>query len=470
MVFSSPIFLTVFLPLVLAAVIISPKRLRNIVLLVASVAFYYWGAALDTWVLLWVVAASFIGAKLVRSRFALGITLAAVLLPLLWFKYAAFFSEVMFDVLGAVGVDGTPLDARVLPVGISFFTFQALSYVLDVRAGRAEPLDRPDRHLLYISLFPQLIAGPIVRYAQIREQLYERTITSDRLAVGATRFAHGLGKKVIIADSVAPIADAAFAAGDGRTMLAAWIGILAYTVQIYFDFSGYSDMAIGLGMMFGFDFPENFARPYSSHSITEFWRRWHITLSSWFRDYVYIPLGGSRNGAGATYRNLAIVFFLTALWHGAAWTFLVWGGIHGLWLIVERVSGLGAAERLPILRRALTLFIVMGAWVFFRAPTLTEALSYTGDLVSFERGALAPSVVTAMTLPNRLALLVGIATFFWPKDRSIGPWLGQLDVRGFASTALQHQAFRMAYIAFAVPLSIILIFANGFSPFLYFQF
>ncbi len=474
MVFSSPIFLTVFLPVVVVAMVLSPKTLRNTLLLLASVVFYYWGAALDTWVLLWVVGASFLGARLLAkddsSTGAFVVTMAAILAPLLWFKYAAFFSDVGLDALSVFGVEGTPLAGRILPVGISFFTFQALSYVLDVRRGVAEPLDRPDRHLLYIALFPQLIAGPIVRYAEIREQLYERVITADRLAVGATRFAHGLAKKVIVADSVAPIADAAFATGDGRTMFAAWIGLLAYTVQIYFDFSGYSDMAIGLGTMFGFTFPENFARPYSSTSITEFWRRWHITLSSWFRDYVYIPLGGSRGGAGATYRNLAIVFFLTALWHGAAWTFLVWGGIHGVWLIVERVTGLGSAERAPVARRALTLFIVMVAWVFFRALTLSDAVSYVGDLFSFSGGAINPQIITAMTAPNTLMLLVGVLSFALPKTWVAGPKLNQLDVDGLASTAAKPQVLRFAYVLIAVPLSMALIFANGFSPFLYFQF
>jgi len=474
-VFSSPIFLTVFLPVVVIAMVIAPKGLRNVVLLVASVVFYYWGAALDTWVLLWVVAASFIGARIIHrgegaSKVPFTLTLIAILLPLLWFKYAAFFSDVGLDALSVFGVDGSPLDSRILPVGISFFTFQALSYVFDVRRGAAEPLDRPDRHLLYIALFPHLIAGPIVRYADIREQLYERVITSDRLAVGATRFAHGLAKKVIVADSVAPIADAAFATGDGRTMLAAWVGLLAYTVQIYFDFSGYSDMAIGLGTMFGFTFPENFARPYSSSSITEFWRRWHITLSSWFRDYVYIPLGGSRNGAGATYRNLATVFFLTALWHGAAWTFLVWGGIHGLWLIVERVTGLGTTERAEFPRRVLTLGIVMVAWVFFRAVTIGDAASYVVDLFSFSGGAINPEIIAATTIPSALILIIGVLSFLLPKDWSVGPMLNRLDVHGLATTNVGPVLVRFAYVLVAVPLSMALIFANGFSPFLYFQF
>ena len=474
MVFSSPIFLTVFLPVVLVAMVLSPQKLRNTLLLIASVIFYYWGAALDTWVLLWVVGASFLGARVLGKNSSSGalfpLTIAAILVPLLWFKYAAFFSDVGFDVLSVFGIEGSPLSSRVLPVGISFFTFQALSYVLDVRRGVAEPLDRPDRHLLYIALFPQLIAGPIVRYAEIREQLYERVITSDRLAVGATRFAHGLAKKVLVADSVAPIADAAFATGDGRTMVAAWIGLLAYTVQIYFDFSGYSDMAIGLGTMFGFTFPENFARPYSSTSITEFWRRWHITLSSWFRDYVYIPLGGSRDGNAKTYRNLATVFFLTALWHGAAWTFLVWGGIHGLWLIVERVTGLGTTEQFPRLRRFLTLGIVMVAWVFFRALTLGDATSYVGDLFSFSGGAINPQIITAMTAPNTLMLFVGVLSFTLPKTWVTGPKLNELDVNGLASTGAKPQVLRLAYVLVAVPLSMALIFANGFSPFLYFQF
>ncbi len=454
--------------------VISPKWARNFLLLVASVVFYYWGAARDTWVLLWVVAASFVGARALHRRPGaqgpLILSLIAILAPLLWFKYAAFFSDVALDTASIFGVAGDPFDSRVLPVGISFFTFQALSYVFDVRSGAAEPLDRPDRHLLYIALFPQLIAGPIVRYAEIREQLYNRVITSDRLAVGATRFAHGLAKKVIIADSVAPISDAAFATGDGRTMLAAWIGLAAYTVQIYFDFSGYSDMAIGLGTMFGFDFPQNFARPYSSQSISEFWRRWHITLSTWFRDYVYIPLGGSQGGARKTYRNLAIVFFLTALWHGAAWTFLVWGGIHGAWLIVERVTGLGRTEKAPRARWLLTLLIVMVAWVFFRALTIGDAASFTLDLFSFNGGAINPEIITAMTIPNTLLLALGVASFALPKDWSVGPLLNRLDVQGLASTAAGPQLARLTYILVAVPLSMALVFANGFSPFLYFQF
>ncbi|MDW3177101.1 MAG: MBOAT family protein [Acidimicrobiia bacterium] len=470
MVFSSPIFLTVFLPIVLATTLIVPRRFRNVVLLAASLGFYYWGAGPYILVLAWVVAVSFLAAQRLESRSNFALAIVAILGPLLWFKYSAFFSDIALDVASVVGVDGTPWDARILPVGISFFTFQALSYVFDVRRGAAEPLDRGDRYLLYIALFPQLIAGPIVRYSEIRDQLYERVITLDRLAVGATRFAHGLAKKVIIADSVAPIADAAFASGDLRPSIAAWIGLLAYTVQIYFDFSGYSDMAIGLGTMFGFTFPENFARPYSSSSITEFWRRWHITLSSWFRDYVYIPLGGSRNGDAATYRNLIIIFFLTALWHGAAWTFLVWGGLHGAWLIVERVTGLGSAAKAPVLRRILTLLIVMVAWVFFRAPTVGDAADYVVDLFAFSGGTISADLITAMTVPSMLMLAVGVASFFLPKDWVAGPRITRMDAEGLASTAFRPVLARGAYVMVALPICMAFIAANDFSPFLYFQF
>ncbi len=470
MVFSSPIFLTAFLPLVIIATILVPKQLRNLLLLGASLTFYWWGAAQWTVLLLWVVAVSYFGAKRAESKGWLYLTLGATLAPLLWFKYASFFSEIAFDALGAVGIEGTPINAQLLPIGISFFTFQALSYVIDVKRGDAEPLDRADKHLLYITLFPQLIAGPIVRYAQLRDQLYTRTMSVDKLAIGATRFAHGLAKKVIIADAVAPIADAAFADGPSRTMLGAWIGLLAYTVQIYFDFSGYSDMAIGLGTMLGFTFPENFNRPYSSYSIREFWTRWHITLSSWFRDYVYIPLGGSREGSAKTYRNLSIVFLLTALWHGAAWTFLVWGGIHGVWLIVERVTGLADATRLPAVRRGLTLFIVMSAWVWFRAPGISMANEYFLDLVGFQGGPLRGALVTAMTIPNVLMLTVGVLSFFLPRDKTIGPWISRIDPSGVADISFAPQAARVGYIALTIPLSMVLIASNDFSPFLYFQF
>ncbi len=467
MVFSSPIFLTAFLPLVLIAYCLCPKSWRNGVLLAASLTFYYWGTGRQTWILFVVVAVAYLGASAASKRsdrWSLGLVVAAVLSPLLWWKYSEFFSEIVSSVAGGVGADIGPLDPKILPVGISFFTFQALSYVLDVRRGVAKPLDRPQQFLLYIALFPQLIAGPIVRFTDIRDQLVERTHSASNLAIGATRFVHGLAKKVIVADSAALIADSAFNSNMERPTLVAWIGIIAYTVQIYFDFSGYSDMAIGLGKMFGFDFPENFKRPYSATSISDFWRRWHITLSTWFRDYVYIPLGGSRVPRIVEYRNLLIIFFLTALWHGAAFTFLVWGGIHGFWLIVERALGWNDSERVGWFRRPITLLIVMITWVFFRAASIADATDYIADLFTYSNAIADPRFVSALTVPNVAMLLVGVASFLLP-----GSWVAGLRLAPPQGVD-DRPVFRLVYLAVMTPLCLVFVASSEYSPFIYFQF
>lgn len=471
MVFSSSIFLTVFLPLVLIGYALAPGRLRNPTLLLASLAFYYWGAGAHTLVLFWVVGVTFIAGRTVRTRTRgqQWLIIAATLAPLVWFKYAAFATEIATSPLRGLGWDVTGFDEQLLPVGISFFTFQALSYVLDIKRGHAEPLDGVGRYLLYISLFPQLIAGPIVRFSEIREQLYTRRFSAENLSAGSARFALGLSKKVVIADSVAPMADVAFAGGFEASSLAAWIGLLAYTVQIYFDFSGYSDMAIGLGRIFGFRFPENFARPYSSTSITEFWRRWHITLSNWFRDYVYIPLGGSRGGRALEYRNLAIVFFLTALWHGAAYTFLIWGGIHGAWLILERTTGLRDVTRWPAARRALTLLVAMVAWVFFRATEVDTAASIVVKLFAFDGVTLPPELLASATPLALGALAIGIASFALPTSWVSGRRITEgADDDGTSSTAMA--AIQFATTVTALTVSFVMVASNDLSPFLYFQF
>jgi alginate O-acetyltransferase complex protein AlgI len=467
MVFSAPIFLSTFLPVVcLLYVAVSPKR-RNGVLLLGSLAFYYWGAGERTLVLLWVVAVSYFGARLIREqqgRLLTAVVVAMTAAPLVWFKYAAWFSEIAVEPFRSIGMDVSPLEAQVIPVGISFFTFQSLSYVLDVRRGTAEPLDKPSRYALYIALFPQLIAGPIVRYADIREQLFTRVVSREGVAAGAARFTHGLAKKVVIADSVGLIADAVFNSTLPRSTAVAWLGITAYALQIYFDFSGYSDMAIGLGRMFGFDFPENFRRPYSSLSITDFWRRWHITLSSWFRDYVYIPLGGSRNGTLASYRNLLLVFLLTALWHGAAFTFLVWGAIHGASLVIERATGLRDTTRLPALRRLLTLLIVLVAWVFFRAADVSSAGRFVRDMFSWSTASTDPTVAASLTGPALIALGVGLATLALPHTFVVGRAVAD-GVGTFAPDRI-----RFVTVSLGLPLALVFVAANESSPFLYFQF
>jgi alginate O-acetyltransferase complex protein AlgI len=317
-----------------------------------------------------------------------------------------------------------------------------------------------------MAFFPQLIAGPIVRYHQIDDQIRNPPARSERfadLAEGFPRFALGLCKKVLIADQVAPIANAAFAGGDPSTATA-WLGALAFTVQIYFDFSGYSDMAIGVARMFGFRFPENFARPYSAVSLTDFWRRWHMTLSQWFRDYVYIPLGGSRGATETTVRNLLVVFFLTGIWHGAAWTFVLWGLYHGVLLVAERLTGIRVMddEHRHVVRRGVTFGLVVFGWVLFRADDVGEALAFWQAMVLPSGGELSASVDAAATSQALFALAVGLVTVLLP--RSVV--LGQVVMDRWSGIPLGARAAVLA----ALPWAAISVAAGSFSPFLYFRF
>jgi alginate O-acetyltransferase complex protein AlgI len=339
--------------------------------------------------------------------------------------------------------------------------------VIDVTRGDAKPMRRIPDYAQYMAFFPQLIAGPIIRYHQIDDQIRTPPPRSQRLediADGFPRFALGLCKKVLIADQVAPLANAAFADPSGLTTTAAWIGALAFTVQIYFDFSGYSDMAIGLARMFGFRFPENFDRPYSSVSMTDFWRRWHITLSRWFRDYVYIPLGGSRVSQAVTVRNLLIIFLLVGAWHGAAWTFVLWGLYNGVLLVVERLTGLSRMpeERLVVPRRLGTFLLVIFGWVLFRADGLGDAVDVYGAMLWPHSGPLPQALDDALVGPAELALCVGLASALLPR----GLVMGRLLDGGWEGWSLRA---RLAVVAL-VPLAAITVAAGSFSPFLYFQF
>jgi len=371
-----------FLPVGLAFYHLTPRRMRNAALLALSLIFYAWGERQWMIVMLASIAFNWLGALAVDrrreqpdARWVLAAVITVNLAALGYFKYANFAIESLSALFEAAGMAKLePLDQH-LPLGISFFTFHAISYVVDVYRQQSRALRNPLDTALYFALFPQLIAGPIIRYHYIEGQLRERAAHLVDVARGIERFVTGLAKKVLIANVAARCADGIFNLdpqylGFGT----AWVGVLAYAVQIYFDFSGYSDMAIGLGGMFGFKFPENFDYPYASRSVTEFWRRWHMSLSSWFRDYVYIPLGGNRVSAGRTYVNLVAVFLLCGLWHGASWNFVIWGALHGLFLVLER-AGLG--RRLELLPRALqhgyTLLVVCIGWVFFRAPDLHTA-------------------------------------------------------------------------------------------------
>ncbi len=390
MVFASTAFLLYFLPVLLAVYFIVPRRyraLRNAVLLIFSLIFYGYGSAKYLLLMLFSVTANYfggLGAGLCKTRAArrtsLILAVIAGLGSLGYFKYAGFFSETAHALL-----PGVPVLSVALPIGISFFTFQGISYVADVYRGNAAPQKNPFYVALYISLFPQLIAGPIVRYTQIEREITDRRETLHDFSAGIQRFIFGLAKKMILAGAAGEIADAVFGTTPSTSL--AWLGALAYTAQIYFDFSAYSDMAIGLGRIFGFRFAENFNYPYIARTVTDFWRRWHISLSSWFRDYVYIPLGGSRVSKGRHILNLLIVWSLTGLWHGAAWNFILWGLWFGVILIAEKYLWGSRLAARPVLGNIITMLVVVFGWVLFRADTVGDAIRYLSAM--FGVGAAA---------------------------------------------------------------------------------
>lgn len=385
MVFSSSIFLFMFFPLVVSGYFIIPRRAQNGFLLLASLTFYAWGEGFYLLIMLISIGVNHGGGRLIdlfrgqqKSKIVLGATIAVNLMLLGTFKYANFLVDNLNIVFAYVGISPVLLPPVHLPIGISFFTFQAMSYIIDVYRQDAVVQKNPFNTALYIALFPQLIAGPIVRYRDIADQLTSRKATLDLFTSGIILFTLGLGKKVLIANPMGAVVDDIFAmAPASLDTYLSWLGVGCYTLQIYFDFSGYSDMAIGLGRMFGFQFRINFNYPYISQSVREFWRRWHISLSGWFRDYLYIPLGGNRGPGWQVVRNLLIVFLLCSLWHGASWNFVVWGMIHGLCLIIERTrfGRLLAACPRPV-RHLYLLFIVMVGWVFFRATDITHGMYY----------------------------------------------------------------------------------------------
>ena len=372
MIFSSIPFLYYFLPAVLAVYFLTPRRGKNAVLLLSSLFFYGWGEPKLLWLMVFTIAVFYLcGLAIGRSEthkkawLILSIAVGVGLLGL--FKYADFF---ITSLNAATGLS-LPLLKLALPVGISFYTFQCLSYTVDVYRGAVPPQKNPISFGAYVALFPQLIAGPIVRYADVARELEERTHSWENVGLGLRRFVIGLSKKVILADNLAMLAKLCRESAEPSVAFT-WVYAIAFTLNIYFDFSGYSDMAIGLGQIFGFHFPENFNYPYLSKSVTEFWRRWHISLGSWFRDYVYIPLGGNRVGKGKWVRNILTVWMLTGLWHGAAWNFVLWGLLFAVLLLAEKA--LPGLQRLPgVLRHGYVLLAVILSFVLFNADTLTQA-------------------------------------------------------------------------------------------------
>ncbi len=385
MVFSSYLFIFFFLPLALLGYYAVPKKLRHLVLTIFSYIFYGWANPWFCLLMLFNTSVDYTNGRLMQAypaRKKLFVTLSIVcdLAILGFFKYFNFGLDNYNATMAALGIPEAQylgFFRVVLPLGISFYTFQSMSYVIDVYRGDAKVVTNFIDYACYVSMFPQLVAGPIIRFQDVADQLRERTLTWEKFARGTAFFMLGMAKKVLLANPCGKIADTTFNTGD-LSCFDAWYGAVAYAFQIYFDFSGYSDMAIGLGLMLGFVFAKNFDSPYRSKSITEFWRRWHLSLSTWLRDYLYIPLGGKRKGSVRTYINLALVMLLGGLWHGASWNFLIWGGIHGGYLAFERAQGKESIyHKLPALLQILiTFFIVLIAWVFFRADTLPDAAQY----------------------------------------------------------------------------------------------
>ena len=385
MVFSSYLFIFFFLPLALLGYYAAPKKLRHLVLTIFSYIFYGWANPWFCLLMLFNTSVDYTNGRLMQAypaRKKLFVTLSIVcdLAILGFFKYFNFGLDNYNATMAALGIPEAQylgFFRVVLPLGISFYTFQSMSYVIDVYRGDAKVVTNFIDYACYVSMFPQLVAGPIIRFQDVADQLRERTLTWEKFARGTSFFMLGMAKKVLLANPCGKIADTTFNTGD-LSCFDAWYGAVAYAFQIYFDFSGYSDMAIGLGLMLGFVFAKNFDSPYRSKSITEFWRRWHLSLSTWLRDYLYIPLGGNRKGSIRTYINLALVMLLGGLWHGASWNFLIWGGIHGGYLAFERAQGKESIyHKLPALLQVLiTFFIVLIAWVFFRADTLPDAWQY----------------------------------------------------------------------------------------------
>ncbi len=495
MIFSTTLFVFLFLPLFLPAYYLLPFRARSLWILLGSWLFYAWwrldflfliiAATVWTYLLGAVVAANR-ASRPGRARAALALGVVLNLGILAYFKYFNFGVDTLNTLLEAAGVGPLTAWAVILPIGISFYVFQATSYLIDVSRGDAPAAASYVELAAYISLFPQLIAGPILRYKDLADQFRSRRHDFGKFSEGAYRFMVGFCRKVLVADTVATIADAAFALQQPG-FVGAWLGALAYTVQLYFDFTGYSDMAIGLGLMMGFRFMENFRYPYISQSITEFWRRWHISLSSWLRDYLYIPLGGNRRGSRRTYVNIALVMLLGGLWHGAAWTFVAWGAWHGAILIIERLLGVGATAHASAARRvvatARTMALVIVGWVVFRAPDFESAVVLYRGMVGAHGwgpvGQLGWQLSSVALLTLALSFVIIYIEPFVPDLRrrlvrlsqhSQPQRLSRLRVMSAEATErLLWPATRVLLFALFL-LAIVKLQAEAFSPFLYFQF
>lgn len=490
MVFSSYLFCFFFLPLALLLYYLAPRRLRHLLLTLVSYVFYGWANPAFTVLMListaidWVAGLKIAGAPFFgdgeiarlepggertrRQKLFLLVSMSANLSLLGFFKYFHFAVDSWNGLAHFLGLEAAVVATTlkvILPLGISFYTFQSMSYAIDVYRGESAALRNPIDFACFVAMFPQLVAGPIIRFSEVADQLRSRTHTLDKFARGVVFFSFGMAKKVLLANSCGKLADIAFGANELHS-LDAWLGVVAYAFQIYFDFSGYSDMAIGLGLMFGFSFPKNFDSPYLSRSITEFWRRWHMSLSRWLRDYLYVSLGGNRLGRRRTYLNLAIVMVLGGLWHGAAWNFVVWGAFHGALLAFERwrgerpgaaaaarPEGLAAAPRV-----ALTFVLVLISWVFFRASDLQHAGAYLAAMFGLAETTGRAALMSGVLLRPYTFLALAVAgVVVWAAPQS---W-----------DFTRHLSWGKAlYALLLLGLSLVVLGTQGFNPFIYFIF
>ncbi len=491
MVFSSVMFVFIFLPCTLISYIIlylicnklttqnACRHILNILLLLASILFYTWGEPKGVLLLLlcsvmnYYIGKGLIGSSPRRNKVSLLIGITLNLGILIYYKYISLLlGSGLRELINSFTPDAVYIPEFVdiaLPIGISFYIFQSISYLLDIYRREVDASRRYTDFACYLTMFPQLVAGPIVRYQQIATELYCRTITSEKISSGITRFILGLAKKILVADTLGKVADAAFLIpSEELPMYAAWIGIICYSFQIYYDFSGYSDMAIGMGRIFGFTFPENFNYPYISRSIQEFWTRWHISLSTWFKDYLYIPLGGSRNGTFKTYRNLVIVFLLCGLWHGANWTFLAWGGYYGFFLVFERAFPRFLPRLNRLFRHIYVILVVMVGWVLFKADSFTHALSYYKSMLGLFGNELRVNLDwTGHDIDIALILAFIFAT---PIYRKVGIYFN--NNLGGIPVGYQLLCRFIYYILILSVFSIMImpIFGSSYKAFIYFKF
>lgn len=461
MVFSSLLFLFIFLPIFLMIYYVAPRGLRNFILFIASLIFYAWGEPIYVSIMIFSTVLDYTVGRVIDHyrdhryipKVALGVSVVGNLGMLGFFKYANFFVDNINNFLGL----NINLLQIALPIGISFYTFQTMSYTIDLYRGKIGVQKNIISFGTYVAMFPQLIAGPIVTYDKVEDELNNRIETLDQFSEGVVRFIEGLGKKVLLANNIGMAWEMTKGLPSNElTVVGAWFGIIAFALQLYFDFSGYSDMAIGLGKMMGFKFPENFNYPYLSKSVTEFWRRWHMTLGSWFREYLYIPLGGNRVSKPKFYRNLMIVWFLTGFWHGAGWNFILWGLFFGVLIIIERIGLLKVLDKCPSwVSHVYLLGVVLVSWVLFAVEDMNQMMNYLKTMVGFSEAGLI-NTPTLYQLSN-YALVIGIGILFATPlmkktQAKFKPWM-----------------MYIFYVAVTV-LSTAYLVDSTFNPFLYFRF